>query len=85
MVTANPTSPPRGVRLVLPDGTEVPCDVLREPDEDRDGCTAWIAVPQVPGVLLEHGCHLRADVLPAKTALIVRASVPDADEEERER
>jgi hypothetical protein len=62
---------PENVRLVIA-GVEYPCDVLRDPDEDTDGCAAWVAVPRdpiPPGAVPE---ALRAAVLPAKTALIVR-------------
>ncbi len=34
---------PRGVRLVI-NGRVYPCDVLRDPDRDRDGLTAWSVV-----------------------------------------
>jgi hypothetical protein len=43
-----PEEPPQGVRICRPDGTSVECGLLREPDADREGCAAWIAVPLEP-------------------------------------
>lgn len=38
---------PEDVRLVI-DGREYPCDVLRDPDQDRDGLAAWVCVSRDP-------------------------------------
>jgi hypothetical protein len=73
---------PEGVRLVLNDGTVIRCGVLRDPDADHDGLTAWAAVPMEPvtakGVLLNGG-YLQVDVLPARTVLDFRMTAGDRD------
>jgi hypothetical protein len=61
---------PENVRLVT-GGREYPCDVLRDPGQDSDGCAAWVAVPREALPPLGEGAYLRAAVLPAKTLLIV--------------
>lgn len=62
---------PENVRLVI-DGTEYPCDVLRDPGQDRDGCAAWVAVPRErPVILPDSAASVRAGMLPARTLLIV--------------
>lgn len=66
--------PPENVRLELADGRIIPCGVVREPAEDADGMTAWIAVP------LEHlgqeeiaqGGAVLMDMLPPKTIVCFR-------------
>jgi hypothetical protein len=65
--------PPENVRVVI-GGREYPCDVLRDPDQDADGCAAWVAVPRQPLPPLPPGqsMSVRASVLPARTALEVR-------------
>ena len=61
---------PEDVRLVI-DGTEYPCDVLRDPDQDSDGCAAWVVIPRVP--LPDH-CEqfaVRAATVPAMSSLVI--------------
>jgi hypothetical protein len=60
---------PEGVRVRRADGTIVECDVLRDPDQDRDGCAMWIAVPREPLDINTGAFALLADVLPGKTIL----------------
>jgi hypothetical protein len=45
------TGQPEGVRVVIA-GREIPCDMLRAPDQDYDGLAVWVAVPRV---LSSHG------------------------------
>lgn len=65
---------PRGVRLVLADGTIVPCVLLRCEELDHDGLTGWVGTPLVtlesPVVLL------RADIMPARTELRIAVQEP---------
>lgn len=44
--------PPLGVMLHYR-GRGIPCDVLRDPELDRRGQTAWVAVPSEPVTLAE--------------------------------
>jgi hypothetical protein len=60
---------PENVRLVI-DGREYPCDVLRDPGQDRDGCAAWVAVPREPLPPCEEGIFARIEALPAKSLLV---------------
>lgn len=62
--------PPENVRIVIGD-REYPCDVLRDPDQDRDGCAAWVTVPRepLPDDYRLHQVEIRAAVLPARTLL----------------
>lgn len=55
---------------MAPDGTEYPCDVIR--DDDEDGMAVWVAVPSGgPLPWLAGAWELRAAVLPARSALRV--------------
>jgi hypothetical protein len=58
---------------VAPDGTEYPCDVLRDGD-NADGLEVWIAVPRGPLPPIADGWSLRADMLPGRASL--RVEVP---------
>lgn len=66
---------PQNVRLVI-GGREYPCDVLRDPDQDSDGCAAWLAVPRGPLPACGASASVRAGMLPAKSVLIVSVEVP---------
>jgi hypothetical protein len=59
--------PPTGVKIILRDGTEIPCDMLYDGIQE-DGCHLWRAVAEVDfdnkDVLSAH-----ADVLPPKTGI----------------
>jgi hypothetical protein len=68
--------PPGGVVLHL-NGREIPCDVLRDPDQDRRGETAWLAVP-AETVTVQPGDEIRvtAALLPAGAKLIVDCVLP---------
>jgi hypothetical protein len=76
--------PPRGVRILHPDGTETPCDVIREPEDTPDGLALWLVVPP-DGVKFNasNGDRLAVDVLPGKTAIgfeaVALATAPPAD------
>jgi hypothetical protein len=63
---------PTGVRIVAPDGREFPCDVLRDPDGDEDGCAMWVAVPREELPLAGPGWVVAADMLPGHSILSVR-------------
>jgi hypothetical protein len=65
---------PENVRLVI-DGKEYPCDVLRDPDQDRDGCAAWVAVPREPLPPAGEDVCLRAGMLPAKSLLVINTDL----------
>jgi hypothetical protein len=59
-----PAGPPLGVILHYR-GLAIGCDVLREPDLDRRGQTAWSAWPAEPATLMPgEEPDLRATVLP---------------------
>jgi hypothetical protein len=60
---------PENVRLVI-GGREYPCDVLRDPGQDSDGCAAWVVVPRDTLPPYEAGMSVCASVLPAKTLLV---------------
>lgn len=60
---------PENVRLVI-DGQEYPCDVLRDPEQDSDGCAAWVVVPRDELPPYSAGMSVCASVLPAKTLLV---------------
>lgn len=61
---------PENVRLVI-GGREYPCDVLRDPEQDDDGCAAWVVVPRGKLPPYGPGMSVLASVLPAKTLLIL--------------
>ena len=63
--------PPGGVVLRL-NGRDIACDVLREPDQDRRGITAWLAVPAEP-VTIRPGDEVQvtAKLLPAGSQLLL--------------
>lgn len=69
--------PPEGVRIQCPDGRVVACDVLRDPDGDRDGNAMWVAVPRESLPDPSSGLTLLADVLPGKTVLGFALPLPD--------
>jgi hypothetical protein len=60
---------PENVRLVI-GGREYPCDVLRDPRQDADGCAAWVVVPREALPPFAEGACMRAAVLPAKSMLV---------------
>ncbi len=60
---------PENVRLVI-DGREYPCDVLRDPGQDKDGCAAWVAVPREALPPYIEVAYMRVAVLPAKSLLV---------------
>jgi hypothetical protein len=60
---------PEGVRIVLADGSEIPCDVLRDPEQDHDGMAVWVVVPQQSWTP-QDGDLLKMAVLPAHTSLV---------------
>ena len=66
--------PPENVRLELADGRIVSCGVVREPAEDKDGMTAWMAVPLEPLDIstVKEGGAVLVDVLPPKTIICFR-------------
>ena len=68
--TPRPEVPPEGVRLHIGD-REYPCDVLRDPDRDENGCAAWICVPREPLPPGAVPCSVSADMLPAKSSLLI--------------
>ncbi|MGH3402007.1 MAG: hypothetical protein ACRDRJ_05720 [Streptosporangiaceae bacterium] len=61
---------PEGVRLILVDGTRVPCGVLRDRDLDRDGLAAWAIVPLEDWH--EAPVGVEADMVPARTTMVLR-------------
>ena len=65
--------PPEGVRLVLADGARVPCGVLRDPGQDKDGCAMWVAVPIEEPAGRPVG--VEADVIPGRAMLSVRVEL----------
>jgi hypothetical protein len=69
---------PSGVRIQRPDGRQIPCGVLRDPDGDEDGCAMWLAVPLEPlTVTPGPGWLILADELPGKTILGLELPVTD--------
>jgi hypothetical protein len=69
-VTSRDPVAPEDVRLVI-DGREYPCDVLRDPGQDKDGCAAWVAVPRDALPRRWESASVRAAVLPARSLLVV--------------
>jgi hypothetical protein len=70
------TGQPEGVRVVIA-GRAIPCDMLRDPDLDHDGIAFWVAVPREPVIIAAGSdCQVLADMLPARTALVVRTNPP---------
>lgn len=70
-ITATPGGePPRGVRILHPDGTESACNVERAPEDTPDGLALWLVVPP-DGVKFNpaDGDRLTVDALPGKTAI----------------
>lgn len=61
-------APPGNVRLILRDGTVVPCTVIMDPEPDPHGLAVYYAVPgPLPdGAVLS---ELRADSLPPQSVL----------------
>ena len=63
---------PERVRIQRPDGSEVPCELIHDgydPVEDMDNWTATAPTPFRPGI-----DQLKADILPARTALTFEVS-----------
>jgi hypothetical protein len=56
---------PEGVRIIRPDGTEVPCELVYVGKED--GLDVW----EVAGALVRPGDSLHCKMLPARTTLVV--------------
>jgi hypothetical protein len=73
-----PEMPPENVRLVI-GGQEYPCDVLRDPDQDENGCAAWVAVPREPPPVIAAGFEVLAGMLPAKSRLLIELDLGKAD------
>jgi hypothetical protein len=70
-------TPPQGVVLTV-DGRQFPCDVLREPGQDRGGCAAWLAVPREPlPVVTDKDMVLNATLIPAMSILIIAVPLED--------
>lgn len=67
--------PPAGVRIVVEDGRVYPCDVLRDPDGDKDRMAMWVAVPREPVPPLPDGSWHLDGVLPPRSMLGVRLEV----------
>jgi len=57
--------PPTNVRLVLADGREVPVECVYA-GRNRDGIAVWEVVTDLGAGTV---CELKADILPAKTAI----------------
>jgi hypothetical protein len=69
---------PVNVRIKCPDGRDIPCGVLRDPDGDENGCAMWVAVPLEPLTLTEiPGWAILADALPGKTILGLQLPLTD--------
>lgn len=60
---------PRGARIHHADGTVTECGLIRDPDNTRDGCAQWIAVPPEGTVFDPHGDSFSVDYLPGRTAI----------------
>jgi hypothetical protein len=66
---------PEGVRVVRPDGTEVPCELVHDGPDDR-GMDSW----RVVGVKFRPGLdRLQVAVFPARTALTFDVSCVDRE------
>ena len=66
---------PRGVRLIVPGGSVIACDVLRDEDADEGGVAAWMVVPREPLPSDGGGWRIEVDLLPSMCALHI--AVPD--------
>lgn len=62
--------PPYNIRLAI-GGREIPCGVLRDPDADEGGETAWIVVPMEPAEIPGGRFGLRFGMLPPHTMLLL--------------
>jgi hypothetical protein len=74
-VTA-PDDRPTDARVVLPDGTEVPCELMFDGTDD-DGIRQWTALSPLP---LAPGLRFRLSTLPARTAVAVAALLINPEE-----
>lgn len=61
-------APPEGVRIVLRDGTEVPCEVYYL-GPDQHGIHLWMVTAAVP---FDQIAQIRCEVFPARTAFVLR-------------
>jgi hypothetical protein len=61
---------PSGVRIRRLDGSAIECRMLRDADQDVDGCAAWLAVP-LERVAIMPGDSLEADAVPPHTAIVL--------------
>lgn len=68
-------TPPRGVRILHPDGSETACGVDRAGEDTPDGLALWFVVPP-GGVQFDpgRGDRLAVEALPGRTALGFQAS-----------
>jgi hypothetical protein len=71
MMRRRTAEPPQGVEIIAPDGTVIPCSVLRDESLDEDGCAAWLVVPISPLVRMPGEWHLSVKVLPGKTRVLM--------------
>lgn len=62
------TAGPEGVRLLMSDGTRVPCR-CRFIGRDKDGLDVWVAEPVEPRAF-EGPIKVEVDVMPGESALI---------------
>lgn len=74
----HPATPPENVRIVRPDGTEIPCELRYkgvEPAEDGDPMHVWEAlskyVPQIPAD------QIKMSTLPPRTSIAFTFGLPD--------
>ena len=61
---------PRGVRIRHLSGDATECEIIRDPESDRDGATAWLAkLPPHIALDPDAGDQLEADYLPGNSIL----------------
>lgn len=70
-VTKVQPQPPRDVRLVTPDGDEIPVECRY--DGEVDGIHQWVAVSPA-GVTVRPGMALRVAVFPPRTSISVEVA-----------
>jgi len=66
---------PEGVRIVRPDGTEVPCELVHNGYDEDQNMDSWTIV----GVTYRPGMdRLKVDVFPARTGLSFEATLDES-------
>ncbi len=69
-----PPEPPRGVRIISPDGDVIDCDVILDPGHTTRRKAVWAAIPRREFLACSGVWAMAVDVLPARSSVLL--SIP---------